>query len=223
MLKKKISNKAWGAALTALSLWVLCGFSYAAIVVKKATGEDKPLTSILISDVVCVSLSELFQTMGYKSLEDSLSGKLTCSKAGRKVVFSEELPFFYSNDTVRQMPCGTILREGSLFLPAWVCAAVLGEIDHESVSWNQDDSCFTLRDDPSQRRPGQAVTKKSKQNEFDCQGPPSNAQQVIKTIVLDPGHGGKDPGAIGPSGIEEKNIVLSVALRLREALKKKSV
>ena len=39
-------------------------------------------------------------------------------------------------------------------------------------------------------------------------------------IILDPGHGGKDPGAIGKYGTREKNIVLSVALKLKTALEK---
>ena len=30
-------------------------------------------------------------------------------------------------------------------------------------------------------------------------------------VMLDPGHGGEDPGAIGPSGLKEKNVVLSIA------------
>jgi N-acetylmuramoyl-L-alanine amidase len=37
-------------------------------------------------------------------------------------------------------------------------------------------------------------------------------------IALDPGHGGEDPGAIGPSGLREKDVVLAVALKLRERL-----
>lgn len=35
--------------------------------------------------------------------------------------------------------------------------------------------------------------------------------QGLKRIVIDAGHGGKDPGAIGPTGVKEKNVVLSVA------------
>lgn len=40
----------------------------------------------------------------------------------------------------------------------------------------------------------------------------------VLTIVLDPGHGGHDTGAIGPSGLMEKDVVLDLALRLRRLL-----
>lgn len=38
------------------------------------------------------------------------------------------------------------------------------------------------------------------------------------TVVLDPGHGGHDTGAIGPTGLMEKDITLDLALRLRRLL-----
>jgi N-acetylmuramoyl-L-alanine amidase len=37
-------------------------------------------------------------------------------------------------------------------------------------------------------------------------------------VALDPGHGGEDPGAIGPGGTYEKDVVLQIALRLRERI-----
>ena len=37
-------------------------------------------------------------------------------------------------------------------------------------------------------------------------------------VALDPGHGGEDPGAIGPTGLREKDVVLAVALLLRDKL-----
>ena len=37
-------------------------------------------------------------------------------------------------------------------------------------------------------------------------------------VALDPGHGGEDPGAIGPSGTREKDVVLRIAHRLRERI-----
>ncbi len=38
-------------------------------------------------------------------------------------------------------------------------------------------------------------------------------------LVLDPGHGGRDPGAIGVSGTHEKDITLSICLQIRDILK----
>ncbi|HSQ50950.1 MAG TPA: N-acetylmuramoyl-L-alanine amidase [Nitrospiraceae bacterium] len=51
--------------------------------------------------------------------------------------------------------------------------------------------------------------------------PPQLAQPRTKsftTIVIDPGHGGRDPGARGQRGTEEKDITLKVALKLRDLL-----
>ena len=42
----------------------------------------------------------------------------------------------------------------------------------------------------------------------------------IRKIVLDPGHGGKDPGAVGSGGIAEKDLVLIIAKKLAVKLKK---
>ncbi|MGQ9571122.1 MAG: N-acetylmuramoyl-L-alanine amidase [Thermodesulfovibrionales bacterium] len=39
-----------------------------------------------------------------------------------------------------------------------------------------------------------------------------------RRIVIDPGHGGHDPGAIGPNGLCEKDVVLDIALKLKKLL-----
>jgi len=44
----------------------------------------------------------------------------------------------------------------------------------------------------------------------------------VRTIVIDPGHGGKDPGAIGAQGTMEKEVTLDVAHRLKNRLEEKS-
>ncbi len=43
---------------------------------------------------------------------------------------------------------------------------------------------------------------------------------LIDTIVLDPGHGGHDPGAIGPNGVKEKDVALAIAKRVKRLLEK---
>jgi N-acetylmuramoyl-L-alanine amidase len=46
--------------------------------------------------------------------------------------------------------------------------------------------------------------------------PPGMRQ--VRTVVLDPGHGGRDPGALGPGGLREKDITLRLAHALRPRL-----
>jgi N-acetylmuramoyl-L-alanine amidase len=53
--------------------------------------------------------------------------------------------------------------------------------------------------------------------------PPVTAEQRARfdrliVVAIDPGHGGEDPGAIGPTGLQEKDVVLAIARRLRERL-----
>ena len=58
-------------------------------------------------------------------------------------------------------------------------------------------------------------------------GVPENHLRTVKkgrgrkfTVCLDPGHGGKDPGATGPHGIHEKDVVLRIARILKRKLEK---
>ncbi|MBN2515227.1 MAG: LysM peptidoglycan-binding domain-containing protein [Deltaproteobacteria bacterium] len=46
-------------------------------------------------------------------------------------------------------------------------------------------------------------------------------QEKRKIIVIDPGHGGEDPGAIGRRGTKEKDIVLRIAKQLQNVLRRK--
>jgi N-acetylmuramoyl-L-alanine amidase len=47
-----------------------------------------------------------------------------------------------------------------------------------------------------------------------------DSEKIITKIVLDPGHGGHDPGAVGKRGLYEKDVVLDIGLKLRKILSK---
>ncbi len=68
---------------------------------------------------------------------------------------------------------------------------------------------FTSSDNPKSyaKKSSSSANKKQKSN-------------TKKIIVLDPGHGGKDPGAIGYSGVYEKNITLAMGKELKTILEK---
>jgi N-acetylmuramoyl-L-alanine amidase len=54
-----------------------------------------------------------------------------------------------------------------------------------------------------------------------AQEPPQSLRWVV--VALDPGHGGEDPGALGQRGTREKDVVLQIALRLRDRINRASV
>lgn len=47
----------------------------------------------------------------------------------------------------------------------------------------------------------------------------SASEAAALTVVLDPGHGGEDGGAVSPDGVEESGLNLEIALRLQELLR----
>jgi len=47
---------------------------------------------------------------------------------------------------------------------------------------------------------------------------PSPARKHRVRVMIDPGHGGKDSGAVGPTGLKEKDVVLAIGRKIREKL-----
>ncbi|MDO3376700.1 N-acetylmuramoyl-L-alanine amidase [Geoalkalibacter halelectricus] len=50
--------------------------------------------------------------------------------------------------------------------------------------------------------------------------PSGDGRPGLRRIVVDPGHGGKDPGAVGPNGVLEKDVNLALAKVLKQHLEK---
>lgn len=52
---------------------------------------------------------------------------------------------------------------------------------------------------------------------------PAPRMERMIIVALDPGHGGEDPGAVGPNGTREKEVVLQIAHRLRDRINASTV
>ncbi len=77
---------------------------------------------------------------------------------------------------------------------------------------------FVLKKDPQNKKPDRVVIDLFEIPEAKFSVSPGLED---KTIVIDPGHGGSDPGAIGPNRVYEKSVTLAIAKRVEALLEQK--
>lgn len=89
------------------------------------------------------------------------------------------------------------------------------------IAKHSQPSSSTTTDHKSKKEPMTTVASQSKDMETDLSALSATERLII--VALDPGHGGEDPGAIGPGGTREKDIVLKLAHLLRERINATSI
>ncbi len=76
---------------------------------------------------------------------------------------------------------------------------------------------------PGKPFPLSSATAASSANDAEDPRANSSGTERLIIIALDPGHGGEDPGAIGPAGTREKDVVLRLAHLLRDRINNSAV
>jgi N-acetylmuramoyl-L-alanine amidase len=209
------------AVFTALSL---CGLVNAQVKLERMPGgEVTTIPGFEQNQTQYVSINGFCEAEGFAWKWDATTEKLTCTSGRGKAVFSPNNPFYLINDSLFQAPCAPVRHTESLFLPVKALVVCFSGLEKDAIEWNPQDSSITISPVQAQQKNAQAKSPKLGKAALDSVYEPVNAEQVIKTVVIDPGHGGKDPGAIGPDGTLEKDLVLSIGLKVRDLIKKKSV
>jgi len=71
---------------------------------------------------------------------------------------------------------------------------------------------------PTTRRPIMTIPRRTSPGI-----PPSRVPNSRMSVIIDPGHGGKDPGAIGIGGLKEKDVILPISIRVAQILQQNGV
>ncbi len=197
------------------------------IAVKREGGLDTVLSSMSVEGTAYAPLRGLCELLGFNCRWAKTAQKLTCVKGYDKIVVSEDIPVYYVNDSIRQLPCAPVREKSGLYLPAWLTVSILGGLAAERLDWNAGDSTITIGSVATVAADTSRITVREPEKTPETPAPriktaAPNERELVKNIVIDPGHGGKDPGALGPDGAKEKDIVLGVGLKLRDLLKKKN-
>jgi len=74
------------------------------------------------------------------------------------------------------------------------------------------------RVDPLPPRTNESTTEAIMRSTTPPPAPRTQGRKRQITVVIDPGHGGEDPGAVGPTGLYEKDVVLAIARMLKSRI-----
>ena len=100
--------------------------------------------------------------------------------------------------------------------PADPLGALIAQKTHKPGT--QDDGTATKAAPPKPVNATQSIANGAESTGTRGQKVSKDGTDRLIIIALDPGHGGEDPGAIGPGGTREKDVVLRLAHRLRERI-----
>jgi len=196
-----------GAAYQRLARWMTAGAILALIPAASLAAERVELrvgsaSAITFTDflrdgeLLFLPFPEAITALGLSGFADPATGSLFIRASGKLMVLSPQGLVAMENRTFPQA-FPPRRQQGSLYLPGNFFTGPLAEVLGQPV---------TVQWIPDQNPAGPLQM--------------SARQAPVRLVVIDPGHGGDDEGAHGPGGLEEKDLTLKLALRLRSELAK---
>ncbi|MCL1827234.1 MAG: N-acetylmuramoyl-L-alanine amidase [Candidatus Cloacimonetes bacterium] len=159
----------------------------------KSTNEKDVLFPTVLNGLDYFSLNEIknkLQTTNHYI--DFPNGKVTFTLNNESIIVYTNTHLISLRGQTANLSYPIVSKNNDFYLPETFFSKVLTSHFPEKYVWEADTKTFS--------------TEKQK-------------DKRVKTIVIDPGHGGKDPGAVGKKAYE-KNVVLEVAKKLKTQLEK---
>ena len=171
--------------------------------------------NVLVGEINTIQNKKLFSVNDFIEITNS---KKFINKKTQKAVFfidnkkikiSNQITFIEIEDKLFQLSSEVVNENGVYYLPTQSFFRIIQNLsDFSSVKYTNNEIRFTSI----------SADKKIVKKNVDLRS--EKEKWEFKTIVIDAGHGGKDPGAVGYRGTKEKDIALDVAKRLEKKLSK---
>jgi N-acetylmuramoyl-L-alanine amidase len=156
-----------------------------------------------------ISVNNFSDVLLNKNFINNNTEKIIIYFGDTKIKITANISFIIINDKAYQLQNNVFQRKGEYYVPLDDFLALLTQHTNTNYSINYSSMSINLGS-VIQNSPIDKTTdliKEKKKWQFD-------------TIIIDPGHGGKDPGSIGYKGTKEKDIVLDVSKRLARKIQK---
>ena len=157
------------------------------------TNETVTIVPVVIDGINYYNLNELRSNLrSANHIIDYEHNKVSFNLYNNSIIIYLNTQFAVSRGVLSNMSYEVLQRNNDFYIPETFFTRTLPFFYQNHITWNEQNRTITA-DKPTDRR--------------------------INTIVIDPGHGGRDPGALGRR-FQEKNIVLAVAQNLKTQLER---
>lgn len=204
------------------------------------------INSVYSNEIELYSVNKLISSFKLNIEYDQVHGKITLSKSNKKVLLLLDSPYVIIGNKKYFINEFVTSEQGQFYIPQQTAVMISKYFSGEKI-FSQVSKKETIIDKTDKYylnsfKQTADIDKKDKKdsifvNDKKIEITEKEMEKVkvkekyifekepdkvdIKAIIIDPGHGGNDPGAIGYSGVKEKDVVLRTALILAEKLKKK--
>ncbi len=170
-------------------------------------GLDKEIEArdVRIGGKAYVLLTDVCDANGIEWEWDSVSRRVILRKNGHEAALLAGSEYYCIDANIKKSPDIVDIKSGSICVPLKFARYAVPHMF--GLEREKKTACEKIIPEPT-------VQKAQK---------PSEKRFKVAKIVIDPGHGGKDPGAISRNGVKEKNIVLDVAQRIKTALEQDGI
>ena len=171
--------------------------------------------NVLIGEIDTIQNKKLFSVNDF--IEITNSRKFINNKTqkaifyvdNKKVKISNEITFIEIEENLFQLSTKVIKENGHYYIHTESFFSIIQNLSNSSSVQYRNNEIRFISISEDKKTVKTAIDLRSEKEKWE-----------FKTIVIDAGHGGKDPGAVGYRGTKEKDIALDVAKRLEKKLSK---
>ncbi len=161
------------------------------------------------SKEVFIPISKIVKKFNLKVEDDTILSIYKIYRGNRKVILIPVENTIVIGDRIYH----SVLKmdKGILYVDGYGVDLIIKGLIGKRLKWNYRNGLFLVGKELSVKARSKNIT--SKQQRY---------RPYIRAVIIDPGHGGKDPGGIGYKNIKEKDIVLNIAKFVVSEIKKRN-
>ncbi len=179
------------------------------------SAEDNGIKIIKAENREFVSLYDVVRILEFSNSYDIISGRGKLYYKSSVAVYQAGYSFILINGRIVKSEYPVAVENGEMLIPVDFFKEIVDSFYGDRTAARRGESFYVAaKEVPPAKKTGRVESEKK--DDYKKQEP-----ERITFIIIDPGHGGRDPGAVAKGGLKEKKITLDIALKLERYLKEK--